>query len=347
MKPLTRRMITLTLSAGLLATAACAPPEAADTEPLPSDHDALVERAQEEGEVSLGAGGHTKPQAELLAKEFEKKYDIEVSFVRENSGQIAQKVAAQGEGNRPFDVVSLNDGGTMQQWADDGLLAEVPVDNADNVLEPLRPEAEYTPFTWYALGFAYNSSRTKESEVPATWQELATAKGKKAVADPSSSGAALTFATAMKEIDDQFIPTAGKTKGLVTDSALALSQLLTTGEAKWGIPGIESDVMTARSSGEPLAMSYPEGLIGSMPSFVAPLDGITNPASARLLVQFMLSEEFQSKQVGIGSRSVLEGQAVPEGGQEIRPEDMLVITPETLETSKDEITSGFDVAFNR
>ena len=176
MNSLTRRTLTLTVGIGLFATAACAPPETADTEPLPDDHDALVERAKEEGEVSLGAGGHTKPQAELLAKEFEKKYDIKVTYVRENSGQIAQKIEAQGEGNRPFDVVSLNDGGTMQQWADDGLLAEVPIDNSDDLLSPLVPDdASYTPFTWYALGFAYNSSRTEESEVPKTWQELATA----------------------------------------------------------------------------------------------------------------------------------------------------------------------------
>lgn len=347
MTSLTQRTLTLVSCLGLLATAACAPPEAVDSEPLPEDHSALVERAKEEGSVTLGAGGHTKPQAELLAKEFEKEYGIEVTYVRENSGQIAQKVEAQGEGNLPFDVVSLNDGGTMQQWADDDLLAEVPVDNADDILEPLVPDAEYTPFTWYALGFAYNSSRTTKAEVPQTWEDLATANGKKAVADPSASGAALTFATAMEEIDDDFMPTVGKDKGLVTDSALALSQLLTTGEAKWGIPGIESDVMTARSSGEPLAMAYPKGEIGSMPSFAAPLDGVSNPASARLLVQFMLSEDFQSKQVGIGSRSVLDGQDVPKGGQEIAPEDMLVLTPTSLEESKEEVTAGFDEAFGR
>lgn len=347
MNSLTRRALVLTTSLGLLATAACAPPEAADSEPLPDDQEALVERAKEEGEVSLGAGGHTKPQADLLAKEFEKKYGIKVTYVRENSGQIAQKVEAQGEGNRPFDVVSLNDGGTMQQWADDGLLAEAPVDNADDILEPLRADADYIPFTWYALGFAYNSSRTKEAEVPASWKELATAKGKKAVADPSASGAALTFATGMKEIDNTFMATVGKDESLVTDSALALSQLLTTGEAKWGIPGIESDIMTAKAAGEPLAMAYPKGQIGSMPSFTAPLDGVANPASARLLVQFMLSEEFQSKQVGIGSRSVLADQKVPEGGQEIDTADMLVLTPKDLEDSKDDVTSDFDEAFGR
>ncbi|WP_435202359.1 ABC transporter substrate-binding protein [Janibacter sp. GS2] len=347
MNSLTRRTATTVLSLGLLATTACAPPEAADTEPLPDDQSELVERAKEEGEVTLGAGGHTKPQAELLAKEFEKKYGIEVTFIRENSGQIAQKIEAQGEGNRPFDVVSLNDGGTMQQWADDDLLAEAPIENEDDILDPLLPDAQYTPFTWYALGFAYNTSRTTEAEVPGSWQELASAKGRKAVADPSASGAALTFATGMQEIDADFLDTVGGQKPLVTDSALALSQMLTTGEAKWGIPGIESDVMTARSAGEPLAMAYPQGQIGSMPSFVAPLTKVSNPASARLLVQFMLSDEFQAQQVGIGSRSVLDGADVPEGGQEIAIPDMLVLTPKSLEDSKEEVTTSFDEAFGR
>ncbi|UTT66527.1 extracellular solute-binding protein [Janibacter sp. CX7] len=347
MTPLTRNALALTITLGLAATAACAPPQAADTEPLPDDQSALVERAKEEGEVRLGAGGHTKPQADLLAKEFKKKYGIEVKYVRENSGQIAQKVEAQGEGNRPFDVVSLNDGGTMKQWADDGLLEEAPVDNLDDVLPPLQSDAAYVPFTWYALGFAYNSSRTEAADVPKTWEELSKAQGKKAVADPSASGAALTFATGMQEIEPDFVPTVGKDKSLVTDSALALSQLLTTGEATWGIPGIESDVATARAAGEPLAMAYPEGKIGSMPSFAAPLKGVANPAAARLLIQFMLSDDFQAQQVGIGSRSVLADQEVPEGGQEIDAKDMLVLTPESLEESKEEVTTGFDEAFGR
>lgn len=346
MNSLTRRTVTTIVSLGLLTTAACAPPEAADTDALPEDQDALIERAKEEGEVTLGAGGHTKPQASLLAKEFEKKYDIKVTFIRQNGGEIAQKVEAQGESNRPFDVISLNDGGTMQQWVEDEVILPAPLENEGDIFEPLVPEADYIPFTWSALGFAYNTSRTKDADVPKSWQDVASAEGRKAVADPSSSGAALTYATGMKQIDNDFLPKVGAQKPLVTDSALALSQMVITGEAEWAIPGIEADVATARSAGEPIAMGYPKGKIGVMSSYTAPLNNASNPASARLLVQFMLSEEFQAKQVGIGSRSVLEAVEAPEDSPQIDLEDMLVLAPKDIEDSKEEVTGSFEESFD-
>lgn len=333
-------------SLGLLT--ACNPPTSSATASadLPESHDELVQLAQEEGTVRLGAGGHTQAQAQLLADKFEDAYGIKVEFIRENSGQIAQKLEAQlSGGNVSFDVVSVNDASTMEGWVEDGTIADAALPNGDGLMAALALEdASFYPFTWAALGYSYNSATMDKSEAPTTWEELAAADGNKAVADPGSSGAALTFAAIMDEVDSSFFPALGQGKVLTSDSALALGQMVATGEATFGIPGIEHDIATAQLAGEPLAMGYPEGRIGAMASYMASLESAAHPAAARLLVQFAMSPEFQTAQTEIGSRSTLSDIPAPSRAEEIASERIVVVDHEKLATNRDDIIQNFEKA---
>lgn len=340
----TTRRIGIALAAAVTAVlAACGgPPSAGGSAEVPTTQEELLAQARQEGEVVLGAGGHTRDQAQLLADKFQEKFGIKVTFVRESSGDIAQKTQAQITARAlQFDVVSLNDEATLRTWAESKVLADPAVERAP-ILAPLRGAgAPYLPFTWAALGYSYNSAKLPAAQAPTSWGELTAQPGVFAVADPGSSGAALTFVAAMGEVDPGFLPALGGANTLVSDSALALTQLLATGEADYGVPGIEADIATARKSGEPLAMGYPEGKIGVLPSFVAPLAAAPHPAAARLLTQFQLSAEFQAAQAGLGSRSVLDGAPVPEGAVELGVERLVVVDPATLTADKDALLEKF------
>lgn len=344
-------VVALAAVTGLL-TAACGAPSSSSVsaEDLPDSQSELVEMAKKEGEVVLGAGGHTREQAQLLADEFEKKYGIKVKFVRESSGDIAQKVQAQISSNSlGFDVVSMNDEGTLQEWSKEDVLTDPAVDNRDDVIATLAPEGDYLylPFTWAAMGYSYNGAEIDAGSAPKTWAELADADAKFAVADPESSGAALTFVAAMDEIDADLLPGLSDNEPLISDSALALTQMVSTGEADFGVPGIEADVATARAAGEPMTMGYPEGKIGVLLSFVGTLADAPHPAAARLLTQFQMSEEFQEAQTGIGSRSVLQEAGSPEGAEPIDEDRLVVIGPEELSEQKDDLLSDFDAKVRR
>ncbi|MGJ0205026.1 ABC transporter substrate-binding protein [Leucobacter sp. gxy201] len=332
-------------TASLLVLTGCNPPsKQANDGPLPTDEAELVEAAQQEGKVSLGAGGHTNAQAELLAEKFEEKYDIPVEFIRENSGQISQKVEAQKDaGNVAFDVISLNDSSTLGTWSADDVLADPAVPNLDDVLAPLQVDDEhYVAFTWAAAGFVYNEAKIDASTIPKTWMELAESDSRKVIADPGTSGAALNFLGALNETAADVLPVLGAGDVLRSESALALGQMVSTGEADYGLPGIEHDVATARTAGEPLAMGYPEGKLGVLPSYIAPLSSAAHPAAARLLVQFSLSEEFQQAQRELGSRSVLGAVPVPEGLEELGEDRMLMIDQTELAAERDELLAEFD-----
>lgn len=347
--PLRRPLLALAALLTAVALAACgAPPNGGgggggETVELPADPEALVAQARQEGAVVIAAGGHTREQVQLLSDTFRERYGIDVQFIRESSGDIAQKLQAQQTSRSlQFDVVSLNDEGTMRTWADTGVLADPALADPARVLGPLRrPDAPYVPFTWAALGYSYNQSRTPAAQAPRTWTDLAGRPGVIAAANPGSSGAALTFVGAMEQIDPAFVPSLGERQTLVPDSALALTQLLATGEADFGVPGVEADIATARRAGEPLAIGYPEGPIGALPSYVAPLSGAPHPAAARLLVQFQLSEEFQALQVRNGSRSTLNGLPAPEGAENIGEDRLRVPDAADLERRKDDLVASF------
>lgn len=334
------------VSLGMLT--ACNPPSEStgNAENLPSDQQALITQAREEGQVSLGAGGHTVSQAQLLADEFEAEYGIKVNFIRENSGQIAQKLEAQmSGGNVSFDVVSLNDTSTLDTWTKEGVLADAEIVNAADIFEPLQVEESiYYPFTWSVLGYSYNSSRTAVGDAPASWDDLAKADGTKAVADPGSSGAALAFAGVMDEIDSSFFPQLGEGEVLTSESALALGQMVATGEASFGIPGIESEVATAQLAGEPIKMGYPAGDLGAMSSYISALSSASSPAAARLLVQFAMSPDFQQAQLEIGSRSTLGDLPAAESTEEIDQERIVVLDQASLVEERERIVKEFEEA---
>ncbi|MGH3585598.1 MAG: ABC transporter substrate-binding protein, partial [Pseudonocardia sp.] len=267
-----------------------------------------------------------------------------VTFIRESSGDIAQKVQAQlTSRSLQFDVISLNDEATLRTWVENEVLADAAVENAGQILAPLTTAgAPYLPFTWGALGYSYNEARIPPEARPTSWAALAAAPGVFAVANPGSSGAALTFVAGMEEIDPQFLSALGGKETLVSDSALALTQLVATGEADFGVPGIEADIATARKAGEPLAVGYPEGKITGLPSYIASMEQAPHPAAARLLVQYQLSEEFQAKQAALGSRSVLTGAPLPEGALEIGPDRLVVTDPADISARKDALITSFD-----
>lgn len=336
--------------AALTLFTACGGPSASPAAELPAAEDELVEQAKAEGEVSLGLGGHTTAQAELLAAEFEKKYGIDVTFVREASGSIAQKVQAQAaSGNIAFDAVSLNDAATLQVWQEEGLLADPNLPDRDALIDKLvlEEDSSWVPYAWAPLGYLYNDARVDPADAPTTWTELTEQDGVFAAADPGTSGSALTFFAAMNEIDKGFVERLGQKNTLISESALALTQMVATGEAAYGFPGSEPDVMTAKASGEPMAMGYPDGEIVVMSNYIAAISNSGNPAAGRLLVQYQLSEEFQAIQAEHGTRSVLEAAKAPEGLEQIEIERLKVMKPETMVESRDSIVEMFSSSIGK
>lgn len=315
--------------------------------------DDLVAAAKEEGGVTIYTGGHTRPAVELLAEEFEEAYGIPVTFTRQSSGDTVQMVEAEiASGSVNADVVGLNDESTFQRWAEEGVTTEVEIPNRDEVLDVLDSDgAPHVSFTFVPMGVAYNTQEVDPADLATSWAELPDTLADKrlAMADPGASGAALFFAAGVQELagDDFFSRIGSQQDVLVTDSALAMTQLLATGEATVAIPSVESEVVAAIEAGEPIDMITMDEGLPTVKSQVAALAEAPHPNAAALLVQFQLSDQYQEALAGIGGRSVLDGGPVPTGREALGSDQLLV--PDATETldRREAIGESFSSAIGR
>jgi iron(III) transport system substrate-binding protein len=313
----------------------------------------LVAAAKEEGAVTIYTGAHTRPAVELLASEFEEAYGIPVTFTRQSSGDTVQMLEAElASGSVNADVVGLNDESTFQRWAEEGVTTTVDIPNRDQLMEVVgTDDAPHVSFTFVPMGVAYNTQEVSPDDLAGSWAELpeTLADQRVVMADPNASGAALFFAAGVGELagDDFFSRIGDQQEVLVTDSALAMTQMLATGVATVANPSVESEVIAAAEAGEPIDMITMEEGLPTVLSQVAAVEEAPHPNAAALLVQFHLSEQYQTALAEMGGRSVLQDGPAPAGREALTSEQLLV--PDAAETMerREEIGQAFNTAFGR
>lgn len=306
----------------------------------------LVSAAKEEGAVTIYAGGHTREGLETLTQGFQEAYGIKVTGVREDSGAVVRMLQAElAAGNLNADVVSLASAPAMEALNEAGALAESEAPNLDSILEGVDdPGTPQIPYAVTPLGLMYNES-TNDSP-PSTWQELATYEGKIVIADPGSSGTSLSFFSMLYEElgEEWLVELAEGGNTIVTDSSLALAQLVLTGEADIGIPAIESAVVAAAEGGEPLSLVLPDPL----PTFSAELAVLAEaprPNAAKLLTQYHLCQDFQEAISAQGGRTALADGPKPQGVQELGDGEILTSDTASVEATRDELLALFNKLF--
>jgi iron(III) transport system substrate-binding protein len=363
----TRRLVVATAALALLATACGDAGDGGDATPAAGtdegavtdgngeasgvsadDFDAeLVEAAQEEGQVVLYAGGHTRPGLEQLTADFEETFGISVTSNREDSGSIVQSVEAELEaGNLNADLVSLTDAPSMLRWAAEGVITEVDVPNADQITDGFYETGEpMVPYSLVALGIMYNDAA---NEAPTSWDEFAESQeGRIILANPSASGTALMFFHMMDDLaGPEWLENLAERDVTVTDSALTLSQMTVTGEADYGAPAIESAVLSAAEEGEPLVTAFPEEGVPAFTSQLAVFEEATNPAAAELFLQFHLHPDVQASLTELGARSVLDDAPEPDDGADLSQHEVYAPDYEQLDAEAEELRERFDELFN-
>ncbi len=307
----------------------------------------LVTSAQEEGAVTIYAGGHTREGLESVTEAFQAGYGIEVTGVREDSGAVTRMVQAElAAGNLNADVVGLASTPAMAALEKAGVLADAELPNGDDLIEGIDdPATPQVPYAVTPLGLMYNEATLEQA--PETWQELAEYDGTIVLADPGASGTALQFFSMLtEELGDEWLVTLAENGNrIVTDSSLALAQLVLTGEADIGIPAIESAVVSAAAGGEPLALTLPQEALPTFSSELAVMAEAPHPNAAKLLVQYHLCRDFQEVIAGLGGRSGLEDGPPAEGVGDISDATLLSMDAAELAAGQDALIARFNELF--
>ncbi|TFV61944.1 extracellular solute-binding protein [Geodermatophilus sp. DF01-2] len=313
--------------------------------------DELVAAAQEEGGAVVYGGGHTRAGLELLQQKMQEEFGLDITFTREDSGAIANSISAElASGSLNADVVSLTDPATMQQWAEEGVIVDAEVPNADDIIEGLDdPATPQVPYSLVPLGIMYNSATTDAADLPTTWEQLAAEyPGAIVTSDPGASGTALAFYTMLTDLyGEEWLEQLAERQVAVTDSSLALAQLVLTGEADIGIPAIESAVIGAAQEGEPLEIAYMEDGVPTFTSELAMLADAPHPNAAQLVVQYHLCEDFQAALAEQGGRSVLVDGPQPPEAADLSDATLLTTSLEEISTRGEDVTARFAELFDR
>lgn len=348
----TSRLGAATLAAALTAVAAgCGgdDPSAEAASDIPGITPELIEAAQEEGGVVLYGGGHSREHSELLKQRMQELFGVEVTYTRSDSGTTVNSVNAELDaGELNVDVVSAADPFAFAEWSSRGAVRAIEVSTQDQIPEVMdTTDTPEVAVIQSPMGIVYNSANTDEGDVPQAWSDLAASDLKVVSGDPSSSGSAAAFYTLLaSEFGDDLFGWVGANDPFVTDSSLAITQLVLTGEADIGVPGLESAVLASAAGGEPVVMAYPDGPIPTIVTFGVVMSDAPHPNAAELLLRYNLSEEFQRELSTIGSRGVLEGMPTPEGAAEVDESRYVAVTPEQLESDIEGVRARFadDVA---
>lgn len=340
---------------GLLAllvflAGACGGNEESTSSPAASDpateaDAALVQAAEKEGSVTWYS---VFPPEAIQATEdaFEERYpDISVRTLRLTSGQLTTRYAEERASRAaPADLVSLSDSAFFDE-ADEKRWFEQQLE---------LPALERWPDEFYGNGRAtigivplllgHNTDEVAEGDVPSGWQDLLDPRwrGQMIYGDPRASPPYLALAELWRqEYGEEFLSRFATQDPTLVASIVPGSQQLAAGGAILIVPGANTIMSPLIDEGAPIAVTPVSPTTGS--EFAAAIStDAPHPNAARLLMNFLLTEEGQAIVNSGGGTSVLgkvsdDTVPLPEG---YRPVDSLL---EDARENEERIFSLLDI----
>jgi iron(III) transport system substrate-binding protein len=259
------------------------------------DRDArVVERAKQEGTVSL----YTSMQlvdSRPLTEAFEKRYGIKVALWRASGEKVAQRVLTEARGGR-YDVdVVETDGAQMEILHREQRLASFQSPSMRDIPPAMLPaHGGYVPTRLSLYVVAWNTQRVAPSEVPRAYEDLLDPKWTGRFALEAADVA--WFAAVAKAM--------GEDKGIADFRRLAamkpslrsghtlMTELVAAGEIDLALDAHVQGVARLKDKGAPIEWKALQPAFGQ-PSSVGVARRARHPNAAWLFADFILSREGQ------------------------------------------------------
>lgn len=301
-----------TLAIGLIATGAlllgaCGGPAATDdggdssaktTGKIPSaSSESLLAAAKKEGKV-VWYSSNIRPNVDLIAKLFEKKYpDIEVETFQAGGSQVIAKVEAEiAGGGIQADFVDYSQGAVGLDQSKRGLLERFAPEHIDELADDLKDPNGYffTPY-FITTMISYNSDVVSKADAPKSWKDLTDPKwkGKVSFGSPDYAGSSvITIAAWDQEFGGKYVEELGANKLQVLKSFGDVQNSLLSGQAPIGVNLSFRAIAGANGDGPSQYVLPEEGQIKLVPA-AAVVKGAEHPNAAKLFANFLLGDEVQ------------------------------------------------------
>jgi iron(III) transport system substrate-binding protein len=266
----------------------------------------LIEAARKEGKAAWYTAVDL-PVAERLAKAFQAKYPgIAVRVERSGGERIFQRISQEYASNiHAVDVVNSSDAAHFIVWKRQGiLLPHVPEDVAQHYpVEHKDPDGQFASWRIWLCVIGYNTNLVKAEDAPKSYADLLDPKwaGKIVKAHPGYSGTIMTATYQIsRDLGWDYLEKLSKQKVMQVQSSADPPKKLALGERAIMADGNDYNLIQMKEKGEPVEIVYPaEGT----PIIVGPsgiMKAAPNPNAAKLLMNWMFSQEGQQLMVDVG-----------------------------------------------
>lgn len=261
---------------------------------------ALYDAAKEEGTVTWYTGLIPEKIVAPMEDAFEEKYPgIDLKYFRDGSSAIASKILTEAQAGKPASDVW--DGAHAAETLKAAGAAEPYVSpSLEHHPEDLRdPDGYWAAVNIYVKGVAYNTDLVDPEDAPKTYEDLLDPrwKGKMAWTPEATGGADFignVLTTLGEDEGTDYVEQLGEQDiSVVQVSSVELLNQTVAGQYPLVIQVFNNHVATAKADGAPVEFSP----LTSASKQLNPLGltaGAQHPNAARLLIDYLLSEEGQS-----------------------------------------------------
>jgi iron(III) transport system substrate-binding protein len=240
-------------------------------------------------------------QLAAIREGFMKKHpNISMDYYTAGTGNVMTKLAAEQQaGGISADIIWVGDPTNYLDFKKQGLLMPYDSPAAADIPDKFKdPQRLYMSARLVMLGFVYNTNLVKGDQIPRTWEDLLKPefKGYIAMTDPTSSGTTLFTVAGLvqnprygwayfEKLKANGIKLENGSSGVVNKAA--------AGEYKVSI-GVDYIARTVMAQGSTIGFVYPDNDIPIIESPIAIIKNTKNPEAAKLLYDYIISEEGQT-----------------------------------------------------
>lgn len=261
-----------------------------------ADWDALVEQANEEGEVSLYWSLGEKVNAPTMWAEFEKQYpDIDVNVTFLATGDLISRVSEEFEAGAAGADVVIHASPTWFADADAaGSFAplELSPDNVEEGWTDLTGDKSYATYLGVQFILGYNTSQDEPAGIKEVLDDDPDAKI--GLVDPhASSAAAFTYDELRKEYGDEVLDQLADSDYTIYASNSVLSAAFAAGEVQYAYPDLVRTTKPLAEKGAPIAQIVTTVAQTGADYNVAVPKTAPHSAAAQVFTNFLLSRSGQ------------------------------------------------------
>jgi iron(III) transport system substrate-binding protein len=269
----------------------------------------VIDAAKKEGKVVMYSGAVGNPVTPKIASAFEAKYGTRMEVLEARASELRERVRTEQAAGKTLGDIQHNGSPITQIQLNEGVFVPYgTLPNAGRPVAPFKADGTRVPVYVIAYDILVNTDMVKPGEEPKSWKDLLDPRWKgKILADDMRAlgGGAIFFIVTYQAFGRGFHEKLAEQKPHMNREMRGNHRRVARGEYPIYIPFTISDILDLQ--GLPVKSIVPVEGAPYVLFQSAIYKGAPHPNAARLLMDFLLSEEVQFLYTAAGSVGVTGG----------------------------------------